>query len=82
MVTSDLQSRSEYQEVSGIRIFENEESINNKLQEISIEFANTISHPVNNINYSTISVETIETQLKKINERNLIKVLMLVGNVF
>ena len=82
MVTSDLQSRSEYQEVSGIRILENEESINNKLQEISIEFANTISYPVNNINYSTIGVETIETQLKKINERNLIKVLMLVGNVF
>ena len=82
MVTSDLQSRSECQKVSGIRIFENEESINNKLQEISIEFANTISYPVNNKNYSTIGVETIETQLKKINERNLIKVLMLVGNVF
>lgn len=82
MVISDLQSRSEYQEVSGIRILENEESINNKLQEISIEFANTLSYPVNNINYSTVGVETIETQLKKINERNLIKVLMLVGNVF
>lgn len=82
MVTSDLQSRSEYQNVSGIRIFENEESINNKLQEISIEFANTLSYPVNNRNHSTISVETIETQIKKIKERNFIKILMQVGNVF
>jgi len=82
MVTSDLQSRSEYQNVSGIRIFENEESINNKLQEISIEFANTLSYASSNRNYSTISVETIETQIKQIKERNFIKILMQVGNIF
>ncbi len=82
MVTSDLQSRSEYQNVSGIRIFENEESINNKLHEISIEFANTLSYASNNRNHSTISVETIETQIKQIKERNFIKILMQVGNIF
>jgi hypothetical protein len=82
MVTSDLQSRSEYQNVSRIRIFENEESINNKLQEISIEFANTLSYASNNRNHSTISVETIETQIKQIKERNFIKILMQVGNIF
>ena len=82
MVTSNLQSRSEYQNESRIRIFENEESINNKLQEISTEFANTLSYAANNRNHSTISVETIETQIKKIKERNLIKILMQVGNIF